>query len=189
MRCWPMVCVLQLLPTTHDHQDNPCGQGWIGPVRMDARNLAHGCCGGVRLGSQMNDPGDKLGLVRLRGLMMGVFFKGWRRKAGCVVLVMACLLATAWMRSHVTRDVFHICSRDPVLYVASVDGAILLVKNSFIGKGHIAPTQVVKDEHDYWEPWEIRWHWRSEWCGFLFGSGVKSLPLDRKSTRLNSSHT
>jgi len=131
------------------------------------------------MGSKPSGPSDKLGLVRLRGLMMGVFFKGWRRKAGCVVLVMACLLATAWMRSHVTRDVFHICSRDPVLYVASVDGAILLVKNSFIGKGHIAPTQVVKDEHDYWEPWEIRWHWRSEWCGFLFGSGVKSLPLDK----------
>ena len=30
---------------------------------------------------------------------MREFFKGWRRKVGCVTLVMACAVATAWVRS------------------------------------------------------------------------------------------
>jgi len=30
---------------------------------------------------------------------MGEFFKGWRRKAGCVALVMACVLMAGWVRS------------------------------------------------------------------------------------------
>ena len=35
---------------------------------------------------------------------MREFFKGWRRKAGCVVLVAACVLAIAWMRSFVVEE-------------------------------------------------------------------------------------
>ena len=27
------------------------------------------------------------------------FFKGWRRKVGCITLVMACLLISGWLRS------------------------------------------------------------------------------------------
>ena len=30
---------------------------------------------------------------------MHEFFNGWRRKAGCVALVMACILAMSWFRS------------------------------------------------------------------------------------------
>ncbi len=33
-------------------------------------------------------------------------FHGWRRKAGVVLLVVACLLASAWMRSQFSREVF-----------------------------------------------------------------------------------
>jgi hypothetical protein len=29
---------------------------------------------------------------------MGEFFKGWRRKTGCVTLVMACILSIGWAR-------------------------------------------------------------------------------------------
>ena len=36
--------------------------------------------------------------------MMREFFKGWRRKAGCVALVIACTLTVAWIRSHNTVD-------------------------------------------------------------------------------------
>jgi len=35
---------------------------------------------------------------------MGDFFKGWRRKAGCVTLVMACTFAAAWVRSFIVED-------------------------------------------------------------------------------------
>lgn len=36
---------------------------------------------------------------------MREFFKGWRRKAGVVTLVMACALMVGWMRSRVRYDV------------------------------------------------------------------------------------
>lgn len=32
------------------------------------------------------------------------FFRGWRRKIGCVTLVMACMLMGLWMRSDTTMD-------------------------------------------------------------------------------------
>ena len=35
---------------------------------------------------------------------MGEFFKGWRRKIGIVTLVMACVFAVGWVRSHFTDD-------------------------------------------------------------------------------------
>lgn len=36
---------------------------------------------------------------------MYVFFLGWRRKAGCATLVLACLLMAWWMRSLFTADI------------------------------------------------------------------------------------
>ena len=33
---------------------------------------------------------------------MSDFFRGWRRRAGCVTLVMACVFAAAWLRSVVS---------------------------------------------------------------------------------------
>ena len=35
---------------------------------------------------------------------MGEFYHGWRRKIGCVTLVMACVVAAAWLRSFVVWD-------------------------------------------------------------------------------------
>lgn len=35
---------------------------------------------------------------------MPEFFRGWRRKVGCVALVMACLVAIAWIRSMAVAD-------------------------------------------------------------------------------------
>jgi hypothetical protein len=35
---------------------------------------------------------------------MREFFRGWRRKAGCVALVMACALMGAWIRSRAISD-------------------------------------------------------------------------------------
>ncbi len=36
------------------------------------------------------------------------FFKGWRRKAGCIALVTACVFAIGWMRSQFIEDSFHV---------------------------------------------------------------------------------
>jgi hypothetical protein len=35
---------------------------------------------------------------------MGEFFRGWRRKAGCGLLVMACVLGSLWTRSNTNFD-------------------------------------------------------------------------------------
>ena len=106
-----------------------------------------------------------------------------RRRMGIVTLVLALLFVIGWMRSLVTRDVFYIRSLNPVLYVASVDGAMSLEKSSPIiskGQSDSTSTHGVKDElHKYWDPWEIRWNWRSEWCGFLFGSGLLTLSPEK----------
>ena len=46
-------------------------------------------------------PGD----IRGRGpKSMVEFFRGWRRKVGCVTLVVACLLTAAWFRSRSEMD-------------------------------------------------------------------------------------
>lgn len=37
---------------------------------------------------------------------MGDFFKGWRRKIGCMTLVMACGFAGLWIRGHAIKDVY-----------------------------------------------------------------------------------
>lgn len=107
----------------------------------------------------------------------------WGRRMGIVTLVLALLFVIGWIRSLVTRDVLHIRKLNPIIYMASVNGVMCLERSSqIIQKGQIAPasTQVANDEsRKYWEPWEIRWNWRRECCGFLVGSGVLSLPLDK----------
>ena len=35
---------------------------------------------------------------------MGGFFHGWRRKVGCITLLVACLLAGMWIRSNAAYD-------------------------------------------------------------------------------------
>ena len=35
---------------------------------------------------------------------MGDFFKPWRRKAGCITLLMACVIAMGWIRSQTVAD-------------------------------------------------------------------------------------
>lgn len=41
---------------------------------------------------------------------MREFFKPWRRKAGCVTLVMACVFMGVWVRSEITADWFYFSS-------------------------------------------------------------------------------
>ena len=42
---------------------------------------------------------------------MGEFFKPWRRKIGCVTLIMACVFAAGWVRSLAIADVSDLSGR------------------------------------------------------------------------------
>lgn len=57
---------------------------------------------------------------------MREFFKGWRRKCGCLALVLACLFMGAWIRSRNIEDeiYFPISKTQPVL-VFSTQGYIV----------------------------------------------------------------
>jgi hypothetical protein len=112
---------------------------------------------------------------------MGEFFWGWRRKVGLMTLLMACVFAAGWVRSFYVRDTIIIYGRFPVLSVSSKDGQLSWEKQlPFVLKGPFNPVQDLNDgAQNYWEPWDIHWRWRREWYGFLFGSGVLSLSLDK----------
>jgi len=59
------------------------------------------------------------------GQMMFDFFHGWRRKAGCVLLVMAFAFTILWMRSMVVHDVVRLGEYNDCHYwVTSDDGEL-----------------------------------------------------------------
>lgn len=112
---------------------------------------------------------------------------------GIVTLALALLFIIGWLRSHITRDVLCFTRLQSVQSVASVEGSILLeAKSPLVPEDHIAAAQLSNDDiNKYWEPWEIQWTWRKEWCGLLFGSGVLSLshdkvPLDERRTLIGN---
>lgn len=56
---------------------------------------------------------------------MGEFFHGWRRKAGCVTLMMACVLMCGWIRSFVGREyALFLCDNDTTNRLVSFNGKI-----------------------------------------------------------------
>jgi len=57
---------------------------------------------------------------------MGDFFHGWRRKTGCVLLVLALAFYTMWMRSLVLIDVLLLCGQHTRFVLASLDSRLSL---------------------------------------------------------------
>lgn len=58
---------------------------------------------------------------------MREFFRGWKRKVGCVTLVFACLFSAGWVRSKTVTDVFHLDSAR----LLSMDGSLLIEEGDF----------------------------------------------------------
>ena len=60
---------------------------------------------------------------------MREFFEGWRRKVGCVTLVMACVFAAGWVRSFRVEDGISFPTGDPNIgALVSVNGEIGLIQ-------------------------------------------------------------
>jgi hypothetical protein len=108
---------------------------------------------------------------------MREFFRGWRRKAGLVTLVMACLVNVAWMRSQFGRDAYAIRRGNDYQVIATSRVGVLW-------NHKVVPenTQVIYDpgwEYSTYsenEPPDFRLHidvyqvdWRWRLCGFDFG--------------------
>jgi hypothetical protein len=56
----------------------------------------------------------------------GEFFKCWRRKTGCVTLVMSCMMAAGWARSQVAVDRLCISINRSVYVILSMDSRFVL---------------------------------------------------------------
>ena len=55
---------------------------------------------------------------------MHTFFLGWRRKVGCLTLVMACVLSSLLVRSYFDHTEFDIVWWDNIYVVQSINGQI-----------------------------------------------------------------
>ena len=102
---------------------------------------------------------------------MREFFKGWRRKAGCVTLVMACMLMAGWVRSLIIRDEITVHG-SPRQTGVSMDGFVTwsrfapdAIKTEVTWTAKEITSQVRKESRRHGS-----YDWKWECCGFLFGT-------------------
>ena len=78
---------------------------------------------------------------------MQTFFHSWRRKAGCVTLVMAILLAVSWVRSYVHHEgvAFSVFGRKHTFHVWNGD-IVWLSHNPFGNPGTYAWSDVISPD-------------------------------------------
>jgi hypothetical protein len=75
---------------------------------------------------------------------MHTFFHGWRRKAGVVTLVMACVFLCEWMSSRVHRRDFLLEMDGPrYLILRSHDGAVRMVRELWPGPRRIRAEEIL----------------------------------------------
>lgn len=118
------------------------------------------------------------------------FFHGWRRKTGCVTLIVAFAIYAAWMRSLVRHDQVALPWGQDIYCVESMSGQLDLGRLTVKGEQVAASwwsddftqekihqfrehpnTQVI----DYISEANLEWRW--DWAGFLFEIGKS--PDDR----------
>ena len=115
---------------------------------------------------------------------MGDFFHSWRRKAGCVPLVLAVLFTGAWLRSLRTHDRFDFyCGPHTTIRISSAGGAIGWERGTEDGTHELVSfrgwqSYFMSDQ--LYGVSELRtgqsgfdWKWRWDFLGFFFGEGVQ----------------
>ena len=108
---------------------------------------------------------------------MGEFFKGWRRKVGCVTLVMACVVTLMWMRSLDIEDslteskelgtTYFVGSRNQQLLWAKQEGVFWKAKG--VWEEHKLGSSPFVSVQDYQS------QSRKNWCGFRFEVGESEM--------------
>ena len=117
---------------------------------------------------------------------MGEFFKSWRRKAGCVTLVMACLFMAGWVRSKLKYDLIVLPCGNSSYRVALMFGRFRFLRAT---PSALPPSWVSKDvshisyqeaeewfvdmdgERMEWKNMTVEWQW--SWGMFSFGAGTR----------------
>lgn len=102
---------------------------------------------------------------------MNTFFRGWRRKTGCLTLVMALAVMSMWIRSAYVKDVFI-----PPRWVG-LNAALFSLEHS-IAYQHFNAT--VTPPEPFWVSFPItgseinaagdRWKWRCNGFGYISNS-------------------
>ena len=113
---------------------------------------------------------------------MGDFFHGWRRKAGCVTLLMACVMMCGWVRSRTTCDFisFFGSDRKALHDLSSTRMGLMYMRTDqdFTGQ-----TKSITFATRTWNPARVtdyllgtEMNWRIDSCGFRFGKSVHRGP-------------
>lgn len=105
---------------------------------------------------------------------MREFFKGWRRKAGCLVLLMSIVLLCGWFRSMIVTDQLEVAIGDSNHFFTSTEGYFRWTRWEVKVPGvapwvwhsvaHGSPGQPLDNES------AVQWRWN--WFLFDFGSGL-----------------
>jgi hypothetical protein len=102
---------------------------------------------------------------------MHTYFHSWRRKAGVITLVMACVFMGAWIRSLRVQDQLVVPRRDSAHLFASRNGILGWVRVSpllaTIEWSSIAVTGTMEDS---WGDAEAHWRWH--YCGIDIGAAT-----------------
>lgn len=104
------------------------------------------------------------------------FLRGWRRKIGCIMLLMACLVMAGWVRSLTVNDQFDVpCNGEKEHYFFhSVNGVICSTHlNQMNQSWSLLKQDTVKWDSNQAEPlsedFENSFDWQLRWLGFGFG--------------------
>lgn len=124
---------------------------------------------------------------------MREFFHGWRRKVGCVTLLMAGFVCGAWCRSLIVTDIFNVDGFGDHYYVQSGHGVVAWIRQRYrcaddvfaCGHGTIEHTDSRYKYSKWGEPWQPVEHWRCCWqygigyaaigCHEQVGGGVRTI--------------
>ena len=105
---------------------------------------------------------------------MGDFLYGWRRKAGGVALVLACVVVAGWVRSWRVDDLIQLTSEEDMatdIHIRSFEGFLIMQVETLV------PPKPIKWAVPKWSIVELHktaaaddpMIWRFRWCGFAAG--------------------
>jgi hypothetical protein len=95
---------------------------------------------------------------------MREFLRGWKRKLGCMTLVIACAFAAPWIRSYSICDDFTLSKHGQFDSLVSVDGQLFTTSGPYRGPDEFRRT--TRRAQPIQNLWAGRFEWQWRCCGF-----------------------